>query len=200
MLGESHRVLGLPGSQFTDLEMLAHTHPDDVERVKHAWAAAFVHGQPYAIDYRLRFGDDWRWFSVRAEFERDARGRATLGLGVVHDITQRKQAELALHQLAPGGDGLDIGFDRGRRLPDEEAGPARPYVASGQLVGGRHVEGFGIERSVSHAFVMGNHAAMLAHHRPPWQPWQPGAGRLPLKIWLLARSEMNLKCEGSTAI
>jgi PAS domain S-box-containing protein len=99
VLGESHRVLGLPGSQFTDLEMLAHTHPDDVERVKHAWAAAFVHGQPYAIDYRLRFGDDWRWFAVRAEFERDDKGRVTVGLGVVLDITERKLAEMHIQDL-----------------------------------------------------------------------------------------------------
>jgi PAS domain S-box-containing protein len=99
VLGESHQVLGLPGTQFTDLEMLAHTHPDDVQRVKQAWAAAFVHGQPYRIDYRLRFGKEWRWFAVRAEFERDDKGRVTVGLGVVLDITERKLAEMHIQEL-----------------------------------------------------------------------------------------------------
>jgi PAS domain S-box-containing protein len=99
ILGESHRVLALPGTHFTDLEMLAHTHPDDMVRVKQAWAAAIVHGLPYRIDYRLRFGDDWRWFSVRAEFERDDKGRVTVGLGVVLDITERKLAEMHIQDL-----------------------------------------------------------------------------------------------------
>jgi PAS domain S-box-containing protein len=99
ILGESHRVLGLPGSHFTDLEMLEHTHPDDLERVKQAWAAGIRHGRPYKIDYRLRFDREWRWFAVRAEFERDAAGRVTLGLGMVHDITERKLAELSVQEL-----------------------------------------------------------------------------------------------------
>ena len=98
-LSNSHQVLGLPSSTFTDLEMLAHTHPEDSARVKQAWADAIMGLRPYDIEYRLQFGDSYRWFSVRAEFERDARGRATHGLGVVHDITQRKHAELALQEL-----------------------------------------------------------------------------------------------------
>lgn len=98
-LANSHQVLGLPASRFTDLEMLAHTHPDDTARVKQAWADAIMGIRPYDIEYRLRFGEQWRWFSVRAEFERDARGRATMGLGVVHDITRRKEAALRIHEL-----------------------------------------------------------------------------------------------------
>ncbi len=99
ILGESHRVLGLPGEHFTDLEMLAHTHPDDVERVKRHWATAITRGDPYDIEYRLHFGKTWRWFSVRAEFERDATGRVTVGLGMVLDITDRKLADLHIREL-----------------------------------------------------------------------------------------------------
>lgn len=99
ILGESHRVLGLPLTRYTAAEMLEHTHPDDVERVRQAWSAAFLHGAPYDIEYRLRFGDDWRWYSVRAEFERDAAGRVTLGLGMVLDITDRKLIDLRIRDL-----------------------------------------------------------------------------------------------------
>jgi PAS domain S-box-containing protein len=99
VLGESHRVLGLPGAHFTDLEMLAHTHPDDMERVKRHWATAITRGDSYDIEYRLHFGGTWRWFSVRAEFERDAAGRVTEGMGMVLDITERKLADLHIREL-----------------------------------------------------------------------------------------------------
>lgn len=99
-LGNSHEVLGLPGVEFTDRDMMSHTHPEDVARVQQAWAAAITQGVPYDIDYRMRFsGDAWRWFSVRAEFERDAVGRVVVGLGTVLDVTQRKLAELRIQDL-----------------------------------------------------------------------------------------------------
>ncbi|MBL0942851.1 MAG: PAS domain S-box protein [Hydrogenophaga sp.] len=99
VLGESDRALGLPGTRFSDVEMLERTHPDDRDRVRQRWAAAFRTGARYDIEYRLRFGEDWHWYLVRGEFERDAQGRVTNGIGTVLDITQRKLAELHITEL-----------------------------------------------------------------------------------------------------
>ena len=99
-LGNSREVLQLPGTRFSDADMLAFTHPDDVERVKQRWSAAIRDGRPYVIDYRLRFGaQGWRWYLVRAEFERDQNGRVRSGLGSVLDITERKLHELHTEEL-----------------------------------------------------------------------------------------------------
>ena len=54
---------------------------------------------PYHIEYRLLFGGKEHWFLVQAEFERDAQGRAVSALGVIQDITQRRQAEMEIQQL-----------------------------------------------------------------------------------------------------
>lgn len=98
-LGHSSQVLDLPGTHFTDLDMLARTHPDDRDMVRHRWAAAFRTGVRYDIEYRLRFGEGWHWYVVRGEFERDAQGRVTQGLGTLLDITPRKLAELHITEL-----------------------------------------------------------------------------------------------------
>ncbi|MBX3611090.1 MAG: PAS domain S-box protein [Hydrogenophaga sp.] len=99
-LSNSDEVLSLPAQRFTDQEMLDRTHPDDLEYVKANWGATFRDGAPYNIEYRLRMsGDDWRWYQVRGEFERDERGKVRSGLGCVLDITERKLNELHIHEL-----------------------------------------------------------------------------------------------------
>lgn len=98
-LSESHKILGLPKANFSDAELLALTHPDDRPRVLHLWALAVQGKAVYDIEYRLRFGSEWRWFTVRAEFERDAHGRAVRALGVTRDVTERKRSEMEIQQL-----------------------------------------------------------------------------------------------------
>lgn len=98
-LSGSHVVLDLPAAELAAEELHAITHPDDQALVERTWAAGVKGLQPYNIEYRLRIRDEYRWFSVRAEFERDATGRAVRALGVTLDITARKQAELEIRQL-----------------------------------------------------------------------------------------------------
>ncbi len=98
-LSGSHVVLELPAAELAAEELQAITHPDDQALVERTWAAAVKGLQPYNIEYRLLIRDEYRWFSVRAEFERDATGRAVRALGVTLDITARKQAELEIRQL-----------------------------------------------------------------------------------------------------
>jgi PAS domain S-box-containing protein len=98
-LSGSHEILGLPQADFSDEELLALTHPDDRPAVMRQWALAVQGKGMYDIEYRLMFGGEWRWFTVRAEFERDAHGRAVRALGVTRDVTERKRSEVEIQRL-----------------------------------------------------------------------------------------------------
>ncbi len=98
-LSGSHEILGLPQADFSDEELLALTHPDDRPGVMRQWALAVQGKGVYDIEYRLMFGGEWRWFTVRAEFERDAHGRAVRALGVTRDVTERKRSEVEIQRL-----------------------------------------------------------------------------------------------------
>ena len=98
-LANSHQFLGLPDGDFTGEQLLELTHPDDRARAARLWTLALQGKAPYQLEYRLLFGGEERWFSVRAEFERDANGRAVRALGVTRDVTERKQSEMEIQRL-----------------------------------------------------------------------------------------------------
>ena len=99
-LGNANLVLGMKREHFSELDLLKATHPEDRERVQQAWREAMRSGEALALEYRLNLLDgEWRWVSVRAEFERDAEGRVTSGLGTLLDITDHKRAEQQIQLL-----------------------------------------------------------------------------------------------------
>ncbi|MDM7950305.1 PAS domain S-box protein [Hydrogenophaga sp.] len=98
-LGNSHHRLGLPRAEFSGDDLLAVAHPADRERMTADWLDALRGIRPYNITYRTRITGQERWFSVRAEFERDAEGRAIRAFGVSQDITERKRSELEIRRL-----------------------------------------------------------------------------------------------------
>jgi PAS domain S-box-containing protein len=77
---------------------LQSVHPDDLPRVRQALEAALASDAPtYEAEYRLAKPDgSWRWLSTRGRIDRDAFGKAQRVIGVVLDITARKQSELAV--------------------------------------------------------------------------------------------------------
>jgi PAS domain S-box-containing protein len=85
----THRTL-----QFADL-----IHPEDREHTWVAAAKAVEERRPYAIEYRAvdRHGA-LRWFLDKAMPIFDADGRLTFIDGVIFDVTDRKQVELALQE------------------------------------------------------------------------------------------------------
>lgn len=95
----SHEVLDLPTADFTDDELLAMTHPDDRPGVLKHWALAVKGLVDYDIEYRLNIRGEDRWFSVRAEFDRDAQGRAIRAVGVTQDVTERRRHDMQIQQL-----------------------------------------------------------------------------------------------------
>ncbi|QHE85382.1 PAS domain S-box protein [Hydrogenophaga sp. BPS33] len=98
-LAGSHKVLGLPTAEFTGEQLLALTHPDDRERALRLWTLALQGKADYRLEYRLLFSGEERWFTMRAEFERDPNGRAVRALGVTRDVTERKRSEMEIQQL-----------------------------------------------------------------------------------------------------
>ena len=98
-VGGSHEIVHLPAPEFTDEELLARTHPDDRPMVLERWAKAVKGEQKYDVEYRLNFDGEERWFSVQAEFERTAQGKAARALGVTQDVTERKRSEMEIQRL-----------------------------------------------------------------------------------------------------
>ena len=71
-------------------------HPDDAERVKQTWRQALELQLPYQIEFRTQRTDGTiRWIHARGRGYYDESGRPLSMTGVVFDITDRKEAELA---------------------------------------------------------------------------------------------------------
>jgi two-component system cell cycle sensor histidine kinase/response regulator CckA len=81
-------------------DMLQLLHPEDREAVRVALSAAFSDENPggtYEIETRFANpGEEMRWFHVKGRLLRDEGGRPRRMVGVVMDVTARKQVELAL--------------------------------------------------------------------------------------------------------
>jgi PAS domain S-box-containing protein len=71
-------------------------HPDDRERVKQNWSRALELRLPYHIEFRTRRMDGTiRWADARGRSYYDESGKPLSITGVVFDVTDRKEAELA---------------------------------------------------------------------------------------------------------
>jgi len=96
---ETCRLFGFAPGEFdgaseTFFQMI---HSEDRERVRQAGREATLAGKPAEAEFRiLRRDGQLRWIYQRADTERDATGRPLRKVGVVQDITGRKQAEAAL--------------------------------------------------------------------------------------------------------
>lgn len=74
-------------------------HPDDLARFEKELAACMRTGSLFAGNYRIRRINDgqWRWIAYYGQFKYNG-GEAIRLVGAVEDITERKQAEAALHR------------------------------------------------------------------------------------------------------
>jgi PAS domain S-box-containing protein len=86
-----------PGSLQGWVEAL---HPDDRERVMDALIRHVNESLPYDIEYRIRkINGDYAYWTSRGRLVLDSAGKKTSWIGVVSDITERKQAENSLKKL-----------------------------------------------------------------------------------------------------
>jgi PAS domain S-box-containing protein len=69
-------------------------HPDDHDRVRRDWRCALEQGQPSELEYRSLGADGTiRWINARGKGFYDAAGKPICMVGVVFDVTERKEAE-----------------------------------------------------------------------------------------------------------
>ncbi|MEP0983928.1 PAS domain S-box protein [Leptolyngbya sp. FACHB-17] len=74
-------------------------HPDDLAETETKLQRATQERTEYHHEYRLRWADgSVHWVEARGQFSYDAQGQPKHSIGVVIDITERKQAEETLHQ------------------------------------------------------------------------------------------------------
>ncbi|MCC6554289.1 MAG: PAS domain S-box protein [Polyangiaceae bacterium] len=95
---ESYRIFGVsPGTPMTYEGFLACVHPDDRAYVDREWTAA-LRGQPYDIEHRVVADGTTKWVREKADLEFDEHQALIGGIGITHDITDRKQREEALRE------------------------------------------------------------------------------------------------------
>jgi PAS domain S-box-containing protein len=100
---EFNRVLGFPEDANPTLdEIRARYAPGELERLRVAAQAAMAAGQ-HSIELEFRYlwpGGRVRWLLLRAEMVYGRRGTPASAIGVIIDITERKEAEERLKLLA----------------------------------------------------------------------------------------------------
>ncbi|MGK2938045.1 MAG: PAS domain S-box protein [Solirubrobacteraceae bacterium] len=141
---EACRIFGRsPGDPPADFAgLLEHVHPDDQEFIARTWAQR--QGQPAGpmeLYFRLRHrGGVVAYVHLRAHAERDATGRASTFAGIVQDISERQEAELALRAAQRR---FEAAFDEapiGMILMDADGRNVRVNRAICELLGHSHAE------------------------------------------------------------
>ena len=91
---EVYRIFAVDADEELTFErFLEFVHPDDRARIEREWNAALEDGE-YDVEHRIVTGDgETRWVRERADVEFDDDGTPVTALGVVQDVTERKERE-----------------------------------------------------------------------------------------------------------
>jgi PAS domain S-box-containing protein len=117
---ENYRVFGVPlGTELTYELFLDCVHPDDRKYVDEQWEKA-LNNEPYDIEHRLLVDGQVKWVREKAEAVFDEKGNCVRGIGFTQDITERKQAEQELENLA--------------KFPSENPNPVMRITKEGVLL------------------------------------------------------------------
>jgi diguanylate cyclase (GGDEF)-like protein/PAS domain S-box-containing protein len=101
---EGYRIMGFrpEDTPMSTAEIYARIHPDDRAMAERARERALHDpGYKYDVEFRLiRPDGEVRWLHSVAEVRRDPCGRAVKMLGLVQDVTERREAEEKVRRLA----------------------------------------------------------------------------------------------------
>jgi PAS domain S-box-containing protein len=92
--------VGLPFEQAIAFDWRKVLHPDDVQRVVQESVAGEASLKPFVLEARYRNArGEWRWLRSESQPRWDPTGKHIGFIGVAHDITASKQAEIDLRRL-----------------------------------------------------------------------------------------------------
>ena len=94
-----HGLWGVPIGPVTFEDLSAHIHPEDLGRVRAAFASTREILGAYEIDFRVLHGETLRWISARGRGD-DQGIVGRIMFGVFLDVTERKMAEEARQMIA----------------------------------------------------------------------------------------------------
>jgi PAS domain S-box-containing protein len=96
-------IVGYPPETFMSGGTMTYAsaiHPDDAKTVDDAVAAGNARNEPFTVEYRLRHKDgSLRWVFEKGCVIKDTEGKPIYLDGVILDITESKQAALAMHRV-----------------------------------------------------------------------------------------------------
>nr|WP_040573525.1 sensor histidine kinase [Methylocystis rosea] len=95
----AHGMWGVHEGVVTFEDLSSHIHPEDLDRVRAAFASTREVLGPYEIDFRILHGDKVRWISARGRGDDEGIVGRTM-FGVFLDVTGRKLAEEAREMLS----------------------------------------------------------------------------------------------------
>ncbi len=101
---EVYRIFGLHPGEFkaTYEAFLEAVHPDDRRKVDRAYQGSFKEGkESYEIEHRIvrRHSGEVRFVHEKCTHERNRQGTVIRSIGIVQDITERKQFEMELKNM-----------------------------------------------------------------------------------------------------
>ena len=92
--------VGLPYDEAIDFDWRKVLHPDDLPHVLQQSVQGEASLKPFVLEARYKnAGGEWRWLRSESQPRWDPTGRHIGFIGVAHDITVAKQAEIELRQL-----------------------------------------------------------------------------------------------------
>jgi len=92
---KTHEMFGVAANGEVSLETFYEAvHPADYNRVKDYWRYVLEHRLPFELEYRsLRPDGTIRWINARGKGHYNDAGKPLCMVGVVFDVTERKEAE-----------------------------------------------------------------------------------------------------------
>ena len=92
--------LGLPFEEAIVFDWRKALHPDDLPRVLQEQITGEASLKPFVLEARYRRADgEWRWLRSESQPRWDPNGEHSGFIGVAHDITAAKEAEISLRRL-----------------------------------------------------------------------------------------------------
>ena len=127
---------GLPEGATRGHEWDIALHPDDRDRAWSLWRRSLATGEPYDIEYRLRFNTgEYRWVLGRALPMRDAAGHIVRWMGTCTDIQDQKRVQEMLERSQEALRTADRQKDHFlAMLAHELRNPLAPIATAAQLL------------------------------------------------------------------